>query len=66
MDTKTIYEVRINWVTSAEALKSDLIIVKDGVISVIPITELALARAKMMIANFDIPKIFTFVFYEVK
>ena len=62
MDTKIIYEVRINWVASAETLKSDLIIVKDGVISVIPITELALARAKMMIANLEIPKIYTFRF----
>ena len=62
METKIIYEVRINWVTSAETLQSDLIIVKDGVIRVIPITELALARAKMIIANLDIPKIFTFRF----
>ena len=49
--TKNINEVKINCVLSAEASKFDLIIVNEGVISVMPITEPALANAKMTIAK---------------
>ena len=46
-----INEVNINCVLSAEASKFDLIIVNEGVINVIPITEPALANAKIIIAK---------------
>ena len=49
--TKNINEVKINCVLSAEATKFDLIIVNEGVINVIPITEPALANAKIIIAK---------------
>ena len=49
--TLNINEVSINCVLSAEAAKFDLIIVNEGVINVIPITEPALANAKIIIAK---------------
>ena len=57
-------KVSTNCVISAETSKLDFIIVKEGVISVIPTTEPAFASARIIIEKFDNPNMLTFRIYE--
>ena len=62
--TKTMKKVSTNCVISAETSKLDFIIVKEGVISVIPTTEPAFASARIIIEKFDNPNMLAFRIYK--